>query len=75
MSGSTSATASELADLDADGMIAYRVYTSGDPAYNLRARLTVDYDLVAQVPLPASGLMLLGAVGAMGFARRKRKAS
>lgn len=72
--GSTYASDSELADLDVDGMIAYRIYTSGDPTSNLRASLTVDYDLVAQVPLPASGLMLLGAVGAMGYVRRKRKA-
>ena len=34
----------------------------------------VDFTRVAEVPLPAAGLLLLGALGALGAAKRRRKA-
>lgn len=76
MSDSELINSTALGDLQDDGMVAYRIYTNGDPTRSVMASLTMDYDLVARVvPLPASGLMLLGALGAIGIARRKRKSS
>jgi hypothetical protein len=38
--------------------------------------LSIDDITVSSVPLPAAGFLLLGGLGAMGFAaRRKRKAA
>lgn len=49
----------------------YSVYEKGTGALLSSSQITI----VAAVPLPAGGLLLLTALGGLGFARRRRKAA
>ena len=61
------------AGVDTDGTESFGPDGVFDFRFNMAREfgVTVTADVVAPVPLPAAGLLLLGALGALGMARRR----
>lgn len=65
--GNGTTLAEQLADLSA-GNLYFNIHTPGFRSGEIRGQVNA-------VPLPAAGLLLAGALGALGFASRKRNAA
>lgn len=75
--GAGSLTFADLLVLSDTGMLTFGVGTFGDPFQTLDVTVDATYSLVplAPVPLPASGLVLVAAIGSVAALRRRRNST
>lgn len=64
-----------VASTSASGGLFSRSHNLGSGFENYGAVVTLDYEPVSEVPLPASALLLMAGVGALGLTRRRRNAA